>query len=343
MEEITIKDIARLCNVSVSTVSRAINKHPDINPDTLKQIQQVIDEYGYIPNNSARNLKRTESNTVAVLLKGITNPLFTSMIRVFETLLTRHKYDLLVRQVNYEEDELTAAQELVKEKRLKGVIFLGANYYHQENAFDKLKVPFVLSTVGAISEDPDSSRFSHVSVDDEKESCRAVRYLIEKGHRQIAILSAEARNSSVGKLRMSGYLKALKEAGIPVNPNLICPVSDDLEHYSMANGFFTTRKLLESGEKVTAIYAVADVLAAGAYRAIHEAGLHIPEDISVIGFDGIDLCDYLQPKLTTLAQPVDQIAMATFEQLYDLMEGNGQHKNIIYEGRLLEKESVAAI
>ena len=137
MEEVTIKDIARICNVSVSTVSRAINKHPDINPDTLRQIQQVIEEYGYIPNNSARNLKRTESNTVAVLLKGITNPLFTSMVRIFETLLTRHKYNLLVRQVNYEEDELTVAQELVKEKRLKGVIFLGANYYHQESTVHK--------------------------------------------------------------------------------------------------------------------------------------------------------------------------------------------------------------
>ena len=82
MSEVTIKDIARLCGVGVSTVSRAINDHPDINPTTKKQIQETIEQYGYIPNNSARNLKRTESNVVAILVKGITNPLFSSMIRV---------------------------------------------------------------------------------------------------------------------------------------------------------------------------------------------------------------------------------------------------------------------
>ena len=123
MSEVTIKDIARLCGVGVSTVSRAINDHPDINPTTKKQIQETIEQYGYIPNNSARNLKRTESNAVAVLVKGITNPLFSSMIRVLDEKLKRFKFDMLLQHINYNEDEVAVALELIKEKRLKGIMF----------------------------------------------------------------------------------------------------------------------------------------------------------------------------------------------------------------------------
>ena len=343
MSEITIKDIARICGVGVSTVSRAINNHPDINPETRKQIQQVIEQYGYIPNNSARNLKRTESNAVAILIKGITNPLFNAMIKIFDEKMKQYKLSMILQHVNYEEDEVAIALELIKEKRLKGIIFLGSNYYHPRGELGKIGVPFVLSTVGTIFEDEDSSRFSHVTVDDVRESYKATKYLIDMGHRKIAILSAEERDSSVGRQRMEGYLKALEDNGIACNPRLVCPVSDEFEHYSMENGYATTRKLLASGEEFTAVYAMSDIMAVGVYRALLEAGLKIPEDISVVGFDGIELGDYLQPKLTTLAQPVEKLACATFELLYNMIEGRSGTENLIYEGKLVEKDSVRCI
>ena len=343
MSEITIKDIARLCGVGVSTVSRAINNHPDINPATKKQIQEVIEEYGYIPNNSARNLKRTESNTVAILVKGVTNPLFSAMLKTFDEKLKRIKFTMLLQHVGYEEDEVAIALELIKEKRLKGIIFLGLNYYHPEGELQKISVPFVLGTVGSIFEDEDLSHYSHVTLDDEKESYKAVEYLIQKGHRDIAIISAEERDSSVGRLRMQGYEKALADYQIPEREELICRVSDDMEHYSMENGYVTTKKLIESGQPFTAVFASADTMAAGVYRAVHEAGLRIPEDVSVVGFDGIELGDYLQPKLTTMAQPVDEMADAIIDQLYDQIDGRCDRRNQIFEGKLLEKESVRQI
>ncbi|MGI6018567.1 MAG: LacI family DNA-binding transcriptional regulator [Marvinbryantia sp.] len=340
MSEITIKDIARLCGVGISTVSRAINDHPDINPETKRQIQEKIEQYGYIPNNSARNLKRTESNAVAVLAKGITNPLFSTMIKIFGEKLKRYKLSMILQHVSYEEDEVAVALELIKEKRLKGIIFLGSNYYHPQGELKKIRIPFVFSTVGAISEDEDSSRYSHVTIDDMKESYKATKYLLERGHRNIAIISAEEKNSSVGKLRMEGYRKALQEYQIPCNPKLICQVSDEMEHYSMENGYVTTKKLIETGEPFTAVYAMSDILAAGVYRALGEAGLKIPQDVSVVGFDGIELGDYLQPKLTTLAQPVEGLAEATFALLYEMMEEQSKNKNLLYEGTLIEKDSV---
>lgn len=343
MAEITIKDIAKICGVGVSTVSRAINDHPDINPETRKQIQDVIDQYGYIPNNSARNLKRTESNAVAILIRGITNPLFNSMVKVFDEKLKRNKMTMILQHVNYEEDEIAVALELIKEKRLKGIIFLGCNYYHPEGELQKITVPFVLSTVGAIHEDEDSTRYSHVTVDDMKESYKATEYLISQGHENIAIISAEERDSSVGRLRMQGYLKALEDHQIPVKNRLVCQVSDDMEHYSMENGYITTKKLIESGEPFTAVFATADIMAAGVYRALQEAQLRIPEDVSVVGFDGIELGDYLHPKLTTLAQPVEQLALATFELLQDLMDDQCGNKNLLFSGELIEKDSVRQI
>lgn len=340
MGEITIKDIAKICGVGVSTVSRAINNHPDINPETRKQIQQVIEEYGYIPNNSARNLKRTESNTVAILAKGITNHMFNRMIKVFDEKLKQNKMTMTLQQVNFEEDEVAVALELIKEKRLKGIIFLGSNYEHPEGLMEKIHVPFVLSTVGAISEDKELRKYSHVTVDDRKESYKATEYLIQKGHRNIAIISAEEKNSSVGRLRLEGYLEAMKKYKIDINSNLICRVSDDMEHYSMEGGYYTTKKLLKSGTDFSAIYATSDIMAVGVYRALFEAGMKIPEDVSVLGFDGIELGDYIQPKLTTLEQPVEKLATATIELLQNLIGGKCENQTLMFEGNLVEKESV---
>lgn len=111
----------------------------------------------------------------------------------------------------------------------------------------------------------------------------------------------------------------------------------------MRNGYVTSKKLLESGEPFTAIYMMSDVMGPGVYRALFEAGLRIPEDVSVMGYDGTEIGDYLQPKLTTLAQPVEQMALAIFELLYDLMDGRCENKNLIYEGTLAEKESVRRV
>ena len=149
--ETTIKDIARICGVAVSTVSRAINNHPDINEETKNQIMQAIKDYNYIPNNSARNLKRSESNTIAVLIKGISNPFYNNMLKVFESEIHDKKYSFLLHRVEEHEDEIEIALLLEKEKRLKGIVFLGGYFSHSENKLDKMRVPFILST-GGVSE-----------------------------------------------------------------------------------------------------------------------------------------------------------------------------------------------
>ncbi len=343
MAEITIKDIAKQCGVGISTVSRAINNHPDINPGTRKRIMRVIEETGFIPNNSARNLKRTDAKCIAVLVKGITNPFFSSMIQMIEEETQQNRYALVLRHVEAKEDEIDVALELEKEKRLSGIVFLGGRFTHPEEKLEKLKIPFIFSTIGIDSpERIGRIKFSNIAVDDKLESRKMTEYLLGLGHRRIAFVT-ERPEESVGRRRIEGYREAFAKRGLTVPEGFICYVQEEVEHFSMENGYLTTKKLLESGEDVTAIYAASDTLAIGACRAVLEAGKRIPEDISVAGYDGIELGEYYHPKLTTIKQPVEEMAKKTIRVLLDVIAGREEHRQIVLPAKLVVRESTAAI
>lgn len=338
MEVITIKDIARLSGVGVSTVSRAINNHPDINQETKAKIMEVIKEYNYVPNNSARNLKRSESKTVAVMIKGISNPFFGKMIKIFEEEIQKKKYSFIIQHVREREDEIDAAIQLEKEKRLKGIIFLGGYFTHSHEKLMQLKVPFVLSTIGLTGQSA-KEEYASVSVDDVKESYRIVDYLCNIGHKKIAIIAASEDDESIGKLRIEGYRKALKDHGITVNPKLIGRMKEEIESYSMENGYLVAKELLESKEEFTAIYGISDSLAIGACRALREYGKNVPEDCSVAGFDGLELGSYYMPSLTTVRQPVEDMAHATIQLLFRFIGKKETKQKYIFPAELVIRES----
>jgi len=341
--EITIKDIARICGVGVSTVSRAINNHPDINPVTKKAIMETIEKYGYIPNNSARNLKRTDAKCIAILVKGLTNPFFANMIRIIEEEVEKKHYSLVLRHVEFLEDEVEVALQLVKEKRLRGIVFLGGYFNHSEDRLSKINVPFVLATAGCIPENMNRKSYSSMSVDDEKEGYRMTQHLIAQGHKKIAILAAETEDESVGKLRLQGYKRALTENGIEVDEELICPMKEDIEFYTMENGYVVASELLDRRKDVTAIFAISDVLAVGACRAIKDKGLMIPKDIAVAGYDGIDMSQYYNPSISTVKQPVDNIAKDAIKLLFNIISGKQEHQHKVYDGELLIRESTGIV
>ena len=343
MFEPTIKDIAKICGVGVSTVSRAINNHPDINPETKEKIMNTIKEYGYVPNNSARNLKRVDAKAIAVLVKGIANPFFANMIKIIEEECKRKRYSMELQHIEADEDEVDVAQKIVKEKRLRGIIFLGGLFSHSEEKLKKLNVPFVFSTAGSIPENINKNQYSNLGVDDYKESMKMVDYLIGLGHRRIAIIVAEPYEESIGQLRLEGYIDALKKNGIQPDTALVFQTSDEISHFSMENGYCTAKRLLESGVDFTALYAVSDVLAIGAIRALLESGRKVPDDVSVAGYDGIDVSGYISPSLTTIRQPVEAMAKDTVKLLFDIIAGKKDHQHNTYEAELLERESTKAI
>lgn len=339
MESITIKDIAKKCGVGVSTVSRAINNHPDINEETKAKIMQVIKEYNYIPNNSARNLKRTESNTIAVLIKGITNPFFNRILKVIESEIQDRKYSFLLHRVEEHEDEIDIAVLLTKEKRLKGIVFLGGYFYHSTEKLKQLKVPFILST-GGVSDKINPKYYSSVMVDDYKESYKMVDYLCKLGHKKIAIVCAPTEDESIGKLRLYGYKQALKNNHCNMNPGLIRYLRDaSIDTFSMEYGYEVTKELLHSKEEFTAIYAISDSMAVGACKAIFESGKKVPEDYSVAGFDGLDISFYYQPSITTIRQPTEEMAQETIKILFDLIDHKVKREHRIFNGELVIGQS----
>jgi LacI family transcriptional regulator len=343
MEEMTIKDIAKMCGVGVSTVSRAINNHPDINPETKAMIMDVIEKHGYVPNNSARNLKRTDAKTIAVLVKGISNPFFSKMIKIIEKEIKKRKYSMVLHHVEFNEDEVDVASELIKEKRLKGIIFLGGYFIHSEEKLSTLSVPFILSTIDCLPGTEQSNTYSSVSVDDEAESYKVVDYLIRTGHKKIAMVGADPADESIGKLRFMGYKRALKDHGIAYNEELIGLMDKEAESYSLENGYKVTNRLLDGKAEFTAIYAVSDMLAIGAYKALFEHGKKIPDDYTVIGFDGIEMSEYITPSLTTLRQPIEEMAIETVQQLFFVLDGSKKHEHKTFPGELMIRESSRVI
>lgn len=340
MEQITIKEVAKLCGVGVSTVSRAMNNHPDINEATKQKIMEVIQQYNYVPNNSARNLKRSDSRTIAVLIKGISNPFFADMIQVFEREINKKKYSFVLQHVEEFEDEVDVAIQLEKEKRLQGIVFLGGLSSHASEKLQQLTVPFVISTV---DDETLSGTYATVTVDDEKESYRMVDYLIGCGHERIAILTAGERDESIGKLRLAGYRKALEDHGIAYDGKLVMWSHEDLPTYSMENGYALTRKLLDSGSEFTCLYAISDSMAVGACKALFDAGKRVPEDYSVAGFDGMQMAAYYEPSITTIRQPRKEMAEATIRVMFDLIKKKPVAKRQVFEAALVEGQSTKRI
>jgi LacI family transcriptional regulator len=302
----------------------------------------VIRETGYIPNNSARNLKRIDAKCIGVLVKGITNPFFAPMIEKVEQETEKRGYALVLRHVEAYENEVDVALELEKEKRLRGIVFLGGSAKHSADKIKQLSVPVIFATIGSdISDELNRNSYSTVSVDDALESRKMVEYLIGLGHKKIAILTEGNDEPSIVQLRLAGYFDALRKHDIEVDKSLIKYV--DKRIYTMKNGYETTKSLIESGAKFTALYCISDVLAVGALRALADAGLRVPEDVSVAGFDGQELSEYTIPRLTTIKQPLSDISEETMSLIFDLIEEKRGHKHLVFPGELIVGQSTRKI
>lgn len=334
---VTIKDIARLSGVGISTVSRVINNKGSVSEATRKKVMDVVNTYNYIPNNSARNLKAAQSKNIALLVKGITNPFFNKMIRVIEQEVALRGYVLMIQNVNANEHELDIAIQEAQDRNLCGVIIMGGFYNYSEEKFRQLSIPCVLVTVSA-SEGVDKTLYSSVRIDDEHEGYNATNYLISLGHRRIGFLhKTPSENETPNALRYNGYLRALKENNIPFDPNLVA-TNLTMEESGYKIGFQLMKQLYTKNRNMTAVFAFADILAIGAAKAVFSMGLTIPNDISIIGFDGIEMAEYYQPSLDTIYQPAMQMALSSVEILFDMIQG-GKAQHIVYDSVLLKRGS----
>lgn len=338
----TIKDIAKKCGVSVTTVSRALNNLPGINQETKERILKVVEEEGFVPNNSARVLKQQESNTIVVIVKGIDNLFFQPMITEILENANTENYSMMLHYIPSDEDEMNVAQQIIVERKPKGVIFLGGYFINEGERIKKWGVPCVVAAAGRVDEDTGAA-CSYFIVDDFRESYKAVDALIHKGHKKIAMLCSRKDEPGISYNRLAGYKKALEDHHIEIDERLIIYCSDDAGAYTVARGYEDTKKILRDHIDCTAIYAISDMAAMGVCRALLEEGKTVPGDYSVMGYDGVEISKYYIPSLTTIKQPVREMARMAVTTLFDMIKNDQKIVHRIMECELMERESTTSI
>ncbi len=326
----TIKDIAAYCNVAVSTVSRVLNNHPDVSADTRDKVLSAARNLHYVPNSSARDLAHQQTDSIGLVVRGAENPFFTPIIRAIERSCEDKGYSMSLHQIPAGEDEVSEGAKLVQSKRLKGLILLGGRYDYTREEVSTLGAPFMCCSYTNHFGNLDRTSFSSVSINDKAEAYRAAELLIECGHSKIAVLLDSIHDRSISERRYRGYCEALADAGIPLDEGLVCETVD----FSMKAAYERTIRLLEERPDVTALFSVADSMAIAAMKAISDAGLSVPQDISIIAIDGIEMSLYTTPTLTTLAQPQALMGEKAVEILVDVLDGKASHSHVRLETTL---------
>ena len=333
----TIKDLAAKTGYAVGTVSRALNNHPNVSERARQVILEAAAESGFQLNINAKQLKQHHSTTILVVVKGTGNELFGEMVESIQNLIAQTRYQLVVDYMDEDENEVLRALQLCREKKPLGILFLGGNNRNFIRSFGDIDIPCVLVTNDASMLTFDN--LSSVSTDDREAARRAIDTLIGLGHGCIAVIGGDRTVSDISRLRYEGCLQSFAEHGIAFDPR------QDYQgvRFSYRDGYRATRELLNNSRPYTAIFATADVLAIGTIRALRDCGMRVPEDISVMGLDGLPLGSFLVPQLATIRQTVSLLAKRSVEILLDSIEQGAPacHETVPFE--VLSRESARSI
>jgi DNA-binding LacI/PurR family transcriptional regulator len=337
---VTIKDIAKVGGVSHTTVSRALRGHPAISEETTGRIRQIADELGYVPNTVARGLKTNRSGALGVIVRRIVDPYFSEVLSGIEDTLYAEGYSLFLAASNRDPDREEAIVRAMSERRVDGVIIcstqVGAAHRQQ---LERFGVPTVL-----INNQADEDITHSVYHDDAFGSSQLTEHLMKLGHTRIAYLGNK-RGGRTTSERRHGYEQALLNGGLPVRPELIVDGPNGLAE----GGASGAQQLLSLEEKPTGIICYNDVMAIGAIQALQEAGLRIPSDCSVTGFDNIELAAFTSPALTTFDQPKYEIGRQAALMMLRLLDKRGDETRepssdiLTLRGQLVLRNSTAQI
>ena len=333
----TIKDIAKLSGCGVATVSRVLNDHPDVSDETRRKVLAVVEEQGFQPNNNAKHLKQQSSTSIAIIVKGIMNMLFADLVEKVQALLRDAGQDAAVYYLDEDANEVAYACQLCRERRPMGILFLGGDLELFEAGFASVAVPCVLLTNTA--QELGFSNLSSFTTDDHLAAQQVVELLAAKGHTRIGLLGGNWSCSQISYSRLSGCRDACQRLGLPFDVDRQCEPC----RYSMPEAYAATKVLLERCPDLTAIFAVSDVMAMGAIRALADLGRQVPGDISVVGYDGITAGQYFLPRLTTVRQDIQQLAELGVDALLRSILRRSPSVHGLVPFHLVEGESVAQL
>ena len=333
MKIYTIKDIARKAGVSVTTVSRVLNHRPDVNPATREKVEKVMAECHFVGNANARGLKQPDGELVAIILRGRENPFLSSLAEAMLQYTHGLKASFLTEFVDEKADEFQTAVRLSHEKRVTGFIFVGGRIDERAEVLSGMDTPMVFTTISA--EKTALPRAGSVFIDDRAMGYQAMKTLLDAGHRKIAIFGGIRQGDDGFAKRYAGAMDALLDAGIQFDESRFVETRFSLKGaYDTARGFFAVKS------DTTAVFAMSDTVAMGVIRALQDMNLRVPDDVSVVGYDGIEMSKFFIPRITTVEQPVDAIARESVHMLMDMLENGAEPTHVVVDAQLKIRESV---
>ncbi|WP_438823679.1 catabolite control protein A [Bacillus sp. JJ1764] len=320
VNNITIYDVAREANVSMATVSRVVNGNPNVKPVTRKKVLEVIERLGYRPNAVARGLASKKTTTVGVIIPDISNIFFAELARGIEDIATMYKYNIILSNSDQSKEKELHLLNTMLGKQVDGIVFMGGNItLDHVDEFKKSPVPIVLA--GSIEQ---SETIPSVNIDYEQAAYDSVKDFIDRGHKNIAFVMGPLHEPDISEKKLNGYKRALSEATIPYNEDLV--IEGD---YTYDSGLEAFDRMLEISVRPTAIFVGADETALGVVHGAADKGYKIPEDFEIITSDNTRLSLMVRPQLTTVVQPLYDIGAVAMRLLTKLMNKEKVSDNIV--------------
>jgi DNA-binding LacI/PurR family transcriptional regulator len=325
-----MRDVARAASVSIQTVSAVVNQKDGITPPTRERVRAAIKQLGYRPYSVARSLRTRQTHTIALVISDIANPLFSTLASAAEDYAHRFGYSLIL--YNTHNDVMREANyvQIASERWVDGVLFVSArDEMTSLNMLDETGIPTV-----AIDRIPSGYTGYSVTLDNVKAGRMAAEHLVDLGHTQVAHIAGPLQ-LRLSRERQQGFVEALASRGL--RPSAVIPSQNG---WYCEAGFQAMQEILRNPEQPTALFAANDRMAIGALLAAVDAGLRVPEDLSIIGLDDIEVAAYHNPPLTTLRQSFESLATLGIQILIDLLAGKEpEQPNIIIEPELVVRRS----
>lgn len=334
MGVVTLKDVAKVAGVSYATVSRALSGSPEIGESTRKRVVRICEEMGYTPNSVARSMVMKRTNIIGLIVTSIDNPFMSEMTAHLEIYARKCGYNLMVCNSSYDLDLEKEVFSLLMGRKVDGIIMIPIG----NESYDSLKTLTAQVPTVFIGENMLDLPENYVTVDNTTGMQQATEYLHSLGHRNILYLGARD-NSMTHKLRLDGYLNACEKLGI--EPRV---VRNSSARSSFQVGYALAKTHFEQPFSETAILCAADALAIGVIQAAYEAGVRIPQDLSLMGFDNISFSALPPIDLTTVNQPKQELAVSAMDLLLNrIKKPDAPHTKTILSPSLVIRNSCRAI
>lgn len=329
----TIKDLSKQTGYSVGTISRVLNDQPNVSEKARKAILEAAEESGFQLNINAKMLKQQHSNAILAVVKGTDNQLFSALTEAIQNLVAQTPYSLIVDYLDEDSNEVLHAVKRCREKKPLGILFLGGNEENFRTDFGQISQPTVL-----VTNDGSNLGFqnlSSVTSHDREAARQAMELLIALGHSCIGIIGGDREVSDTARVRHAGCMDAVAGKRVVVDYETV--------RFSYADGYRAAQALRERMPELTAIFATADVMAIGAIRALRDKGLRVPEDVSVVGYDGLAIGEYTVPTLSTVKQDTRLLASKAIQILQRQIEEKTPAKHETIPATVVWRESVRKI